>query len=270
MTAGEGDAIGQWLNTQLPGLVVSMPRFAAAFMVLPLLVRKIVPRMVRNGFFIMLALVACPAVAAAGVGTGWGSVQWAVFLAKEVFIGAMIGYAVGLSLWVLMAVGDLVDHQAGFTNVQIFDPFGGHARGPFSVLMSQLAVMMFMGFGGLHVLMQLLYESLLLWPPGFFVPHLGVEFRDLALSSSATMLEAATRLAAPVIACLLLVELGIGLINRAASQLNSFYFSMPIKAITAILVLALLLAHLADVFEQQILSAQHLLSHWDRVLQKRP
>ena len=246
-----------------------LPRFMAAFMVLPLLTKAVVPRQVRIGLMIVLALVAVPGMAVPFAKIDWTMWQWSGFMVKEVFIGALIGYAMGMVLWILAAMGDLMDVQAGYTNAQIFDPYGGHPSGPLSVLMSQLGGLLFVGFGGLEVFMQLLYESLLLWPPESFMPDLGNSFRDFAIVTSGSLLEVAARLAAPVIGALLIVELGIALINRAAPQFNAFYFSMPIKAVTSLLVLALLMAHLVDVVRQNINDSKRMLPALDRVWQQR-
>lgn len=246
-----------------------LPRFMAAFMVLPLLTKAIVPQQIRIGLMIVLALVAVPGMAVPFAKIDWTMWQWSGFMVKEVFIGALIGYAMGMVLWILAAMGDLMDTQAGYTNAQIFDPYGGHPRGPISVLMSQLGGLLFVGFGGLEVFIQLLYESLLLWPPESFMPDLGNAFRDFAIATSGSLLEVAARLAAPVIGALLMVELGIGLINRAAPQFNAFYFSMPIKAVTSLLVLALLMAHLVDVVRQNINDSKRMLPALDRVWHQR-
>ena len=52
------------------------------------------------------------------------------FVVKEMFVGALIGYAFSMLLWVMTAIGELMDVQSGFTNAQIFDPFGNHPKGP--------------------------------------------------------------------------------------------------------------------------------------------
>ncbi len=243
-----------------------LPRFGAAFLVLPLLKKTFVPRQVRIAFVVVLALVAYPQAQATFSVTGWDTGQWLLFLLKETFIGALIGYTMAVMLWAITAVGDLMDLQAGFQNAQIFNPFGAQPGGPFGALLTQIGLLLFIGYGGLHVFMQLLYESLVAWPPASFMPHIsGTALRDFAIDTSGSLLEIATRIAAPVLGVLLIVELGIGLINRAASQLDTFYFSMPIKAVTAVLVLALMLAHLVDVVRADIADSRRLLPALDRV-----
>lgn len=259
------DALSGLLNP----VIALLPRFGAAFIVLPLLKKTFISRQLRVAFVLAMTLIAYPHMAATFSGEAWSVGQWMAYILKELFIGALIGYAMGITVWAIAAVGDLMDVQSGFQNAQIFNPFGGQPGGPFSVLMTEIGVLLFIGYGGLQVFLQLLYESLVLWPPASFTPVLSNAVRDFGIATSGSLLEIATRIAEPIIGVLLIVELGIGLINRAAQQLNTFYFSMPIKAVTAMLVLALLLSHLVDVVRVNIGESTGLLHKLDRAWRER-
>jgi type III secretion protein T len=250
-------------------LLAGLPRFGAAFLILPLLAKTTAPRQIRIGFLIVMVAVAYPNLAFSFSNIDWNMGDWMLFIVKEMLIGGLIGYSMGLILWILTAVGELIDLQAGMTNSQIFNPFGQKESGPFSVLLTQFGVLLFVGFGGLHVFLQLLYESLILWPPYSFMPDVSNAFKDFSLVTSGSLLETAVRLASPVICVLVLVELGIGLVNRAATQLNAFYFSMPIKAVTALLILALLLTHMVDIVHQSFKQSDGLLHVLDKALRNK-
>lgn len=257
-------SVAEFLALMNP-VLAGLPRFGTALLVLPLLPNAVVPKRLRAGIVLALVLFAYPMLAATVDTAGWGIERWVPYVLKESLVGAMVGYAFGMLLWALSAVGELIDVQAGFNNAQIFDPFAGHPAGPVSVLTGQLGVMLLVALGGFHVFLQLLYESLRLWPPASFQPVLGAAFKDLAITTSGSLLELAARLAAPLIGALLIVELGIGLVNRAAPQLNAFYFALPVKALTALLVLALLLAHWADVLRVRFAGSDSVLPALDRV-----
>jgi type III secretion protein T len=250
--------ITAWLNP-LQSIMAGLPRFLAAFIVMPLLTAAIIPRFVRAGFIVVLVIVAHPSVPINGFSADYHIWSWFAFILKELFIGSMIGYGTGIIAWAFMTMGELLDDQTGFNNAQIFDPFGGYSQGPIAVLLGQIGGMLFLGFGGLHVFIQLLYESILLWPPGSLTPNVGAVLTNFSIDISASILETAARLAAPVIGALLIVELGIGLINRVASQLNTFYFSLSIKAIVGLLMLVLFLSHLADIVRQHVTGLSQLL-----------
>ena len=250
-------------------LMAALPRIGTAILVLPFLPPSIVPRRLKAAFTLSMCLVTYPAMSHAFPLIDWAMGEWLLYALKESLIGALVGYAMGMVLWALTTVGELLDIQVGFNNAQIFDPFGGHSAGPLSALMSQLGILLFVSIGGLQVFLQLLYESLVLWPPTSFYPDVGAGLKGWSIATSATVLEFAVRLAAPVLGVLLIVELGVGLINRAAPQLNAFYFSMPIKAVTGLLMLSLLLSHLVDVVHQQFVALRSSLPEMEQSIKAR-
>ncbi len=262
-----GDS-SSWQTLMFP-VVATFPRFLAAFLVMPFFTEAAVPRQIRVGLLLVLVLVAYPGAPVSFIADDWNAGLWIAFLGKEILIGALIGYAMAVVLWALLSVGELIDQQVGFDNAGIFNPFGGSSNGPMTLLLSQIGVLLFMSFGGLQVLLQLLYESLVLWPPGSFTPDLGAPLRDIGVSASKSVLEIATRLVAPVIGALLIVELGIGLVSRLAPQVDAFFFSMPIKAVVGLLVMALLLAHLTDVVQQHFRGSTDLLQEITKTWQHR-
>jgi type III secretory pathway component EscT len=72
------------LERTLHPLLAILPRFGAAFIVLPLLKKSFVSRQVRMGFVIVLALVAYPHASATFSVTDWGPGQWLLFTMKEI------------------------------------------------------------------------------------------------------------------------------------------------------------------------------------------
>lgn len=246
-------------------VLLGLPRVSAALLVMPLLPAAIVPQLVRASLVMVFILAVYPLLGQEAADLHWGAAQWVGFVLKEGFIGAVIGYSMGLLIWALTAMGVVVDTQSGYNNAQIFDPFGGHSQqGPMSVLLNQLGLFLFMGLGGLQVFLQLLYESLRLWPVRSFKPMIGAVFNDLLIHASTTMLELAVRLSAPFIGMLLVVELGVGLLNKMVPQLDTHHFSMPLKGLAAVLVLVLLIAHLVDLFTRELgLSSSSLLQNLD-------
>jgi type III secretion protein T len=262
------NSISEMITVSYP-LLAGLPRFGAAFMVLPLVAGKIIPKQIKMGVLIVLVMVAYPHLALSFSVVNWGISDWLLFVVKETFIGALIGYSMAVVLWTMTMIGEMIDMQSGMNNSQIFNPFEGRQSSAFSVLLTQIGVLLFVGFGGLHVFLQLLYESLILWPPASFQPNITGALKDFSLLTSGSMLETSVRLVSPVIYVLLLVEIGIGLLNRAASQLEAFYFSMPIKAVTALLVLVLLLSHLTDVVRQSFNESRQLLPIIDKTLRSK-
>ena len=233
-------------------LLLGMLRIGAAMMTLGLLSAKVFPRQLRVAKTLALTLAIYPLMSEQ-LPEGHIPVDyWLILLVKEVFIGGVIGYLMGTLLWAFAAAGEAIDIQIGFELGQMFDPVSDRPKGPIGSFYGQLGALLFISLGGLHVFLALLYESYAIWPPASFFPTLSAELFDISAHASGSVLELEARLFLPLFGVLLLVELGFGMLNRVAQQFELFYFTMPIKAFLAILLIALMLAHLIDVFRDEL------------------
>jgi type III secretion protein T len=233
--------------------------------VLPLFPQQSFSLLVRNGIALSLLAGVYPMLAAQAPPPSWSTLEWLSYTVKESFVGFVIGYAVGALFWAMESMGALIDNQAGMNNANIFDPFGGHQGGPYAAFVMQMAIVVFVLLGGLPLLTALLYESFTLWPLRSFAPTLGEGYRELALHGFQSSASLVVRLAAPILIVLVVIEMGIGLINRVASELNAFYFAIPIKAATAALLVAVLLSFWVDVLRDGVRQLSQLLPQWNAV-----
>jgi type III secretion protein T len=238
-------------------LFLALPRILTATSVAPLFPTALFPALLRNTISIALALAIYPHLSAHMPPAATPATVWLLLLGKEILIGMLIGLATGTLLWAMESAGSLIDLQVGTSNALVFDPFGGHQAGPFTVLLGRLAVSLFVACGGLYVFVTLLFESFRLWPIGSFHPDLFTRLADNATTAFGSLAELAVRLAAPLILLLALVDLGFGLVNRAVPQLNVFFFTMPIKGALAALMLALYVAYLFDIAADQVERLSH-------------
>jgi type III secretion protein T len=174
--------------------------------------------------------------------------QWAGLIAKEALIGAMIGFGAATVFWTAECVGALIDNQTGYNNVQINNPMGGQSSTPVSSTLLQLAVGVFYILGGLTVFVGVLFDSYKLWPLLSPLPSLQGAKEILVVQQTDHLLTASLKFAAPVMLILLLIDLGFGLVTRAASKLEPSNLSQPVKGAVAVLLLALLVG----VFIEQV------------------
>lgn len=236
-----------------------LPRIGAALLVLPLLAPDTVPPGVRNALIVALALAAAPLVSP---GAGVAAIEGATllpFVLKEALIGAVIGFAFSIAFWALAMAGELIDQKIGATAAQATDPSSGIVTGTTGTLLTRLGTYLFVALGGVPVFFGLVFDSYRVWPMHAFWPALDLPASAFHIERGADLLRLALLVAAPVWGVLLLVELGFGLINRYAKQLNVFAMSMAIKGWLAIAVLLLMLGTIADTIAAWIGAQRSLL-----------
>ncbi|TDA48274.1 EscT/YscT/HrcT family type III secretion system export apparatus protein [Burkholderia pyrrocinia] len=150
---------------------------------------------------------------------------------REFVIGALCG-AFFLPLFAVpRTAGALIDQQAGATSIQLFDP--GSAEGsttPFADLFEQCALYAFVLSGGLFMLGEMYAYSYAAWPVGEQSwPDLRAFATALAPDGFVVLFTHAIGHAAPYVTVLLLCEYSIGLIGRAAPQINVVTTSAALK-----------------------------------------
>jgi flagellar biosynthetic protein FliR len=207
-----------------PGMMVAtVPMFGGGY----------VPAQVRIGLALLLGLIIAPVVPSPERIGGVGIVA---AVAGE----AAVGLAIGLGVRVLIAgaelAGYLAGFQIGFSYAAIVDPQSGVRNNLVAALYGTLAIIVFFGINGHHAVIRALVASYDLVPIG----GIGLDgplARVVAELLGFVFLTGA-RLAAPVVTVLLVVELALGLIARAAPALNLMIVGTPVRLIAGLAALA--------------------------------
>jgi flagellar biosynthetic protein FliR len=194
------------------------------------------PHVVKVGLTMMVAallaaVVPVPdAVGPAGVG---------VLIARE----AVIGLALALGVRVLIAAAELAGYlagfQIGFTYAMVADPQTGARNDILSSVYGLLALVVFFASDAHHEFLRALamsYEALPMGSGGLDGSIAGMVARMLGF-----VFAVGVQIAAPVIVTLLIVELGLGLMSRAAPSFNLMAQGFPIRIAVGLAVLALTL-----------------------------
>ncbi|MDL2216701.1 type III secretion system export apparatus subunit SctT [Desulfovibrio sp. OttesenSCG-928-M14] len=233
--------------------LLCLVRPLAVFRVAPIFGSTVMPPMTLNAFAMAVSLLFLP-VALAHTPEHL-SLSWSLllFVVKELFIGLIIGFFLGLLFWVAQSIGLLIDNQRGASMAQGADPLAGDQLSPFGSLFFQFAAMLFFTSGAFASLLVMLMESYVVWPVFAPIPNLtGAALQNLMLLQADVVLRMAVMLAAPVMALCFLTDFSLGLINRFAQQLNVFVLAMPIKSAVALFVLVIYGATMLGVFQSGI------------------
>ncbi|AEG94084.1 type III secretion system export apparatus subunit SctT [Ramlibacter tataouinensis] len=214
-------------------------RLYVIFLVLPAMAGEAVQGMVRTGFVILVGLFIAAGMPAQDVGNLPAS-SWLTLAIKEAVIGLVLGFAVSTVFWVAECVGALVDTQAGYNNVQMTNPLSGQQSTPVSDMLLQLVIAVFFALGGMLVLLGAVFESFKVWPLLAPMPSTEGFSEVFFLREVDGLMTATVKFAAPVLLVLVLIDLGFGLVTRAADKLEPHSLAQPVKGAVAMLLLALL------------------------------
>ena len=207
-----------------PGmLVVAAPPFGAAYAPLP----------VRLGLTILLTVVLLPVTAAP---VSFGLIDLVVVVARELAIGFSLAMGIRALIGGAELAGHLTGYQLGFSYGSIVDPQSGVRNSMFAVLYANLAVITFFGTNGHHALIRAMAASYAQIPIG--IGHIDGSLVTTVTGMLGVVFVLGVRLAMPLILVLLVVEVALGLIARAAPGINLMVVSQPLRLLIGLLVVA--------------------------------
>ena len=230
----------------LIALVWTQPRILAMFIAIPIFNRQIMPGMLRFALAAGFGALVAPSLMPAIEITGFGPVEVILLLAKEAFVGFVLGYLIAIPFWAFEAVGFFIDNQRGASISATLNPLTGNDASPLGILFNQAFIVFFLVVGGFLLMLDVLYDSYRLWNVLSWFPTLHQESVPLFLDQLARLVHIAVLLSAPAIVAMFLAEIGLALISRFVPQLDVFFLAMPIKSALAILVLLVYLPTLFD------------------------
>lgn len=171
---------------------------------------------------------------------------------QEVVIGISLGFIATLFFTALQVAGMAIDVQMGFIIANVFDPQTGAQTpltGSFKYL---LGILIFLSLNGHHMLLDGIVASAQAAPVGQ-TPVFSWDSGSLAqlmTFSFNKMFVIAFKIAAPIVTCLFLVDVGLGIIARTVPQMNVFVIGLPIKVLSSFVMLLLVLPGFIWLFDQ--------------------
>jgi len=233
--------LGIGIKGMLGVLALCTARIYAAMLILPATNDQLLHGPVRNamalGFGLFVAWGQPP-----GLLEHLGVIQIVTLGLKECLIGLLIGFAVSTIFWAAEGIGMLIDNQAGYNSVQQNNPLTGQQSTPVGNLLSQLAIVAFYMLGGMTVFVGLLLDSYQWWPLNGTLPDWPTLLERFLPAEIESYAETVLKIAGPVIVTLMLIDLGIGLLGKAAEKLEPNSLGQPIKGATAMLMLVMLVS----------------------------
>ncbi|WP_151636377.1 flagellar biosynthetic protein FliR [Noviherbaspirillum aerium] len=220
-----------WPLTRILGLVAAAPVFG----------NLSIPIRVKLGLGIMLSLCIAPTVPSIPA-TDPMSLSGLLIVMQQAVIGLAMGFAMRLVLAAVEMAGEICGLTMGFGFATFFDP---QTRGRSSAIAQFLALLTLMIFlaSNIHLLMlSTLAESFQTMPISG-APVGTSLFRQLA-NWGGVIFSSGIQLALPLVAALLLINIALGILTRAAPQLNLFGIGFPVTLAVGFIVLALVLPYL--------------------------
>nr|WP_269328618.1 flagellar biosynthetic protein FliR [Kineosporia babensis] len=234
----------------LSGYLLALGRTVGFVLVSPPFNTRAIPRQVRAVTAFTLAIPTSVWTTPSAPPLGSGAMLGQMLL--QMLLGLAMGYFVLMAVAAIQTIGDFIDLAGGFSITQGLDPLS----------MVQSSVM-----GRLH---QLVAITLLFAADGHLVILRGLsrtfeiaavatmdlsEVAETLTKMLATMFVSAIQITAPILAALLIADVALGLLTRAAPALNAFALAFPLKIIMSLFLIGLILVQIPGALEQFVNTA---------------
>jgi len=209
-------------------------RMLGLFAADPLLGNTRVPIRIRIAAAFVLTLVLVPTlpppppVALSGP-EGWGLVI------QQFLIGVTIGFVVRLVFSALEVAGELIGLQMGLGFATFIDPARSSPVPVLSAFLTTIGYLFFLSLDGHHLVIAALAQSFHALPPGRWPD--GQLFMGI-VQTARDVFASGLRIALPLVIVLIFTNLALGVMTRAAPQINLFAVGFALTLVIGGAVLA--------------------------------
>ena len=227
-------------------------RIFALISIAPLLSSGGIPGIARVGLALFTGIVVFPWIAEQGYMIPQSGAAYGLVLVGEIIIGLILGFMLTVIYAAFLLSGQLYSMQMGFGASQVYDPLAQIQIPLMGQFINLIAMFVFVIIGGFQkiFLMGVLrsFETI----KAVDLLYLREPILKLVLNSMRILFEQALIIAFPILGVLLLISVSMGLLAKAAPQMNLLMLGFPIKISMAFLMLFLAMPFLMEKFNRVI------------------
>lgn len=233
--------LSQWLADFLWPLVRILTLFTTA----PVLNMRQLPARFRVLLAVAITVLAQPLLPPSPVVPVFGP-EALMLLLQQIGIGAAMGFLLQLVFQALIFGGQASAYSMGLGFAQMMDPQNGVQVPIVAQYYQLLAILAFLLGNGHLVMIQMVVDSFSVMPVATdALGRVGL-FNLVAWASN--VFSAGVLMALPILISLLLVNIGLGVVGRAAPQLNIFAIGFPITLTFGLVLMWATLPQVMNIF----------------------
>lgn len=215
-------------------LLLILARVSGFIYAAPFFSMKNVPMRVKAGLSCVLAIIIIETIPFQTL-VYESNFDYIFLLGKEVIIGIIIGYFANLGYFILSFVGHMIDTEMGFAMISTLDPSTNIQVTVTSNLYSYLIMLAMMITNLHHYFIRAFIDTYQVLPMGKGIINLNLY--QLLLKLIVNYFIIGFRIAIPVFAAILVVNVTLGILAKVAPQMNMFVVGMQLKVIVGLIVL---------------------------------
>jgi flagellar biosynthesis protein FliR len=251
-------SVTEMTTEKLEFFFLVMIRVSFLIFLLPIFGSMDTPNRVKIGLTFFLALIFYPIIPHTSIPM-WNSAATFFYLViREAILGFALGFGSMFLIYFVNMGGYIIGRDMGFMQSQSPDIVTGDMSDNTSNFIAILFIVIFMITGGHYFFIQLIHESFVLVPVASYAYNAAGIANVMILLSSAVFLQG-IKLASPIMASILLSQVGMAFVARVMPQMNIWIVGIPVKIGIGILILIATLPLMYRFFENRFFELQYSL-----------
>ncbi len=210
----------------------------------PALSYQSVPTQIKAALSILLSILVIQTIPVVAVSYS-GIIGFSMLVLKELMIGLILGFMCKLCFYIVLFSVHLMDMEMGLSMATMFDPTSNMQITVTGNIYNYFVYLLLVVTNMHYYIIRSIMESFQYFNIGQAVFRLSL--KDLMIDFMAEYFVIALRIVLPVFCCMLLINVILGVLAKAAPQMNMFVVGIQIKLIVGIFVLILLVQTLPTV-----------------------
>ncbi len=237
-------------NVQLYLLVFF--RIIAMVELAPILSSSSIPQIAKIGMALFLSAAVFPSVLASHYAIPTGLLDYAMLVLGEVGIGLLIGFLLNLIFSAFQLAGEFFSLQMGFSASMVFDPQSQVEVPLMGEFLNLIAMLVFITTSGMGKFLLVGVQRSFQYLRAVDLVTQRVGIIALLISGLQGLFISALTISFPILGTLLLVSIAMGLMARAAPQMDVLTMGFPVSIGVSFLLLFATMPYLMTAMERII------------------
>jgi flagellar biosynthetic protein FliR len=236
---------------KLEAILFAFFRISGLFAIAPLFSQRGIPTHLKVMLALTLSLVISPIIPLQGFAVPEHLIDVISLAVREMLVGVLIGFVFYSLFIAVQMAGAFIGFQMGFAIVNVIDPITSQQVSILAQFKFIMAMLIFFLLDGHHMMLQAIVSSYKLVPLGQAMFQFSLHTEIAKLITGIFVI--AIKLGAPVMATLILTDVGLGVISRTVPQMNIFIVGFPLKIALGLFFMAAALPIFGVVFRKALM-----------------
>lgn len=186
-----------------------------------------------------------------------------VIVAKEAFIGILMGLAASLPFEALVGAGAVADSVRGATSP--LSTSAGEVT-PFGQLFVVIGVTTFVGLGGFWLIGEIMMESYRVWAPVDLLPSLTLQGAGVFALFLSRFFQLALLLAGPIVLALFAADIVLSVAAKLGKRVDITFLTVSVNNLIAVVLLPLIAMSLVRAFGSEVGMLRQIMTLLDSMI----